>query len=294
MRAGWECFNLANCPKCNHKLRFIDWKPECPNCGVNVIYYNFESQFYIDAKHSEMDVAKIRVKWARVKGAFIGNKLLVARLCLCIAPLLAALLPFGNIRFAIPLFEKNLPVSIIGLYSFFTDGTLDYFSALKEYTILGTGAAQALRIMFGLTAVAGIAFLLFALQLLCFISFRKMTLLMAGASVLGMAAAAWTVAQVLGFSAAAPGAILSGGPGYAGYGVFLCFAVVAFLQFAALKKGLDIRYKEGDLYRIEVAKKLKRKELTLDDIPQPVYQPAENAEQEQPQIPAQQGGEGNG
>lgn len=285
---------MANCPKCNHKLRVIDWKPECPNCGVNVIYCNFESQFYIDAKYAEMDVAKIRVKWARIKGAFIGNKLLTARLALCLAPLLAALLPFGNIRFAIPLFEKNLPVNLIGLYSFFTDGSLDYFGALKEMTVLGSNAPQALRVMFGLAAVAAVAFVLFALQLLCFISFRRMTLLMAGACVAGLAASAWTTAQVIGFSAAGPGAVITAAAGYGGYAVFLCFAAVAFLQFAALKKGLDIQYKEGDLYRVEVAKKLKRKELTLDEIPQPVYQPAESGTPEATQASAAQGGEGNG
>jgi len=285
---------LANCPKCNHKLRVIDWKPECPNCGVNVIYYDFEKQFYIDAKYSEMDVAKIRVKWARVKAAFIGNKLLIARLALSLAPLLAALLPFGNIRFAFPLFEKNLPVSLIGLYSFFTDGSLNYFSALKATTILGTNAAQALRVMFGLTAVAGIAFLLFALQLLCFISFRKMTLLMAGTSVLGVAAVAWTVAQIFRFSAAALDGLFTANALYGGYAVALMFVVLAALNFVIAKRGVEIRYKEGDLYRIEVAKKLKRKELTLDDIPQPVYQPAADSARDSAQTPDAQGGEGNG
>ncbi|HOU09111.1 MAG TPA: hypothetical protein PL044_07990 [Clostridiales bacterium] len=285
---------MAKCPKCNHKLRVIDWKPECPNCGVNVIYYDFEKQFYIDAKHAELDAAKIRVKWARVKAAFIGNRLLVARLSLCLAPLLAALLPFGRIRFAIPLFEKNLPVSLIGLYSFFTDGSLDYFGALKATNILGTNAAQALRVMFGLTAVAGIAFAIFALQLLCFISFRKMSLLMAGASLLGIAAAAWTVAQMLRFSAAPLDGLFTANTLYGGYAVVLMFGVLAALNFAIAKKGIEIRYKEGDLYRVEIARKLKRKELTLDDIPQPVYQPAGSGGQEQRQESGEQGGEGNG
>ena len=33
---------MAYCPKCNYKLRIRDYKPECPQCGVNILYYGME------------------------------------------------------------------------------------------------------------------------------------------------------------------------------------------------------------------------------------------------------------
>lgn len=265
---------LANCPKCNHKLRLIDWKPECPNCGVNVAYYNFEEQFYIDAKGAEMDVAKIRVKWARVKAAFIGGKLPFARLSLSLLPLIAMLFSFGSLKIVIPLFEKKMPFSLIGLYSFFTDGTLNFLTALKSSEIVGIYVKHAVNIFFVLTAVAGLALLVFFLELLCFVSVKKMTVIMAAISALGILAAAWSIIAVNNFSKVTASEIFTVGKGSGGFAVILAFALMFGLNIAVAKKGIKIHYMEGDLYRIEIGKKLKRKEITLDEIPQPVYPPA--------------------
>lgn len=282
---------MANCPKCSHKLRVIDWKPECPNCGVNVLYYNFEEQFYLDAKGSEIDAAKIRVKWAGIKAAFIGGKLLVARLSLCMLPLAAAMLSFGSLKISIPLFEKKLPFSIIGLYSFFTDGTLNYLTALKSSEIVGIYAKHAVNIFFGLSAVAGLGLLVFLLQLLCFISIKKMAVILAAASGLGIFAAVWSVAAVRNFSGVTPSSIFTAGNGLGGYAVIFAFAVIFALNIAIIKKGVNIHYQDGDLYRVDVAKKLKRGELSFGDIPQPVYPPAqENLEPETVKGPAEGGG----
>jgi len=268
---------LANCPKCNYKLKWTDWKPECPECGVNVAYYNFEEQFYIDAKGAEMDAAKIRVKWANVKTAFIGSKLLVARLSLSILPLLAALLSFGSFKMVIPLFEKKMPFSLIGLYSFFTDGTLNYLSALKNSEIVGLYAKHAINIFYGLSAVAAAAVLILLFQLLCFISIKKMTVLLVVMSGFGIGAAVWTVAAVNIFSRVTASTVFTVADGFGGYAVMIAFAVILILNITVLKRGVTVNYVEGDLYRIEVAKKLKRKEITLDEITQPVYLPSAGA-----------------
>ena len=39
---------MATCPKCGKKLRLYHWRPECPACGVNMIY--FASNERLDAK----------------------------------------------------------------------------------------------------------------------------------------------------------------------------------------------------------------------------------------------------
>lgn len=262
---------LANCPKCDYKLKLTDWKPECPKCGTNVLYYNFEEQFYIDAKGAEIDAAKIRVKWTRVKTAFIGSKLLVARLSLSILPLIATLLSIGSFKIAIPLFEKNVSFSTIGLFSVFTDGTFNYLTALKNSVIVGEYARHTVNIFFGLSAVVGLALLVLLFQFLCFISIKKMTIVLTTASTLGIIAAVWSMFAVNNFSNAASSEIFTVGNGFGGYVIILSFAVILTLNFIIAKKGVGINYLEGDLYRVEIAKKLKRKEITFDQISQPVY-----------------------
>ncbi len=265
---------LANCPKCDYKLRIIDWKPECPNCGVNLNYCNFEEQFYIDAKGAELDVAKIRVKWARIKASFIGGKLPVARLSLCVLPFLATLLSFGSLKMALPLFEKKMPFNVAGLFYFFTDGTLSYLTALKSSEIVGIYAKHAVNIFYGLSAVAVIALLTLLLQLLCFISIKKMTVILSVNSALGILATVWSMIAVNTFSKVTASEIFTVQNGFGGFIIIPAFAVILAINLVIAKKGIKIHYMEGDLYRVEIGKKLKCGELTLDKIPQPVYTPA--------------------
>jgi len=265
---------LANCPKCDHKLRVIDWKPECPNCGVNVFYYDFEKQFYIDAKGAEIDAAKIRVKWTRIKAALIGSKPAKARLSLCFLPLVATLLAFGSLRIAFPLFDKNISLGTIGLFSIFTDGTFGFLSALQASAVLGEYARHSVNIIFGLCAVTVLALLVMLLQLLCFISLKKMTVLIAGVNALGIIAAVWSIVALSNFSKVIAGGIFTVSNGFGGYAVLAAFLIMLGLNLTVFKKGIKVNYKEGDLYRVEVGRKLKRDEITLDDVTQPVYTPA--------------------
>jgi len=285
---------LATCPKCNKKLRLRDWRPECPHCGTNVVYYNFEEQFYIDAKGAELDAAKIRVKWTRVKTAFIGSKLLVARLSLSILPIIAALLPLGKLSISLPLFEKNIQLNIIGLFSAFSDGTFGYLSALRSSAVIGGVAAGAARIILGLSAAAAFALLVFLFQLLCFISIKKMTFIISAAGALGAAASIYTIIAINSFSKAAASEIFTVKIGFGGFAVIAAFAVIVALNAAVVKKGVKINYVEGDLYRVEVAKKLKRKEITLDEIPQPVYSPAAMKDEPEKETGFVDGGDDNG
>ena len=44
---------MANCPKCGYKLKFTDFRPECPGCGVNLMYYNHQERLAEDADKAE-------------------------------------------------------------------------------------------------------------------------------------------------------------------------------------------------------------------------------------------------
>ena len=50
------------CPKCNYKFKPTDWRPECPQCGVNVLYYGVEDReiVFFEGKPRVEAVLKIR------------------------------------------------------------------------------------------------------------------------------------------------------------------------------------------------------------------------------------------
>ena len=43
------------CPKCNYKFKPTDWRPECPKCGVNVLYYGVEDRLRAEADKAGYD-----------------------------------------------------------------------------------------------------------------------------------------------------------------------------------------------------------------------------------------------
>lgn len=75
---------MSHCPNCKKRLTLFHWRPVCPHCGVNLTFFNFEERFMADAKNTELGFAKVRVQTARLKGAYVGSKLAVARLVVCI------------------------------------------------------------------------------------------------------------------------------------------------------------------------------------------------------------------
>lgn len=269
---------MAKCPKCEKKLRIVDWRPECPHCGVNVFYYGFEERFYADAKRSEMDAAKIRMKWARVKAAFIGGKLPIARLLLTLLPLAALLVPFGSLTVSLPLFEKTVPFSGIGLVTAFTDGTFGWLSSLGQSAAAGEQATAAVRALIGVGSAALFAVLLVLFELLCFIHIKRMAAVMAAASVFGFAGAVFTATAAGAFTNQTAGGLLTGSRGPGVFFAAAAFGLIFILNLIVARKGIRVSYKEGDDYRVETARKFKRGETTLEEIPLPVYS-AENARQ---------------
>ena len=87
-----------NCPKCGGHIPFYDIRPNCKHCGVNIWYYSQQTQLTRDAKRTELEGAAARMVIARVKAAFIGSKLAIARLVITLGAIAVLLLPFGSVR----------------------------------------------------------------------------------------------------------------------------------------------------------------------------------------------------
>lgn len=84
---------MANCPNCGRKLHLFDWRPECPECGVNMIYYDANQRLLDESERVEIEHARFQPKVDRAKAAFFGSKFSIIRLVLTLLPIGALFLP---------------------------------------------------------------------------------------------------------------------------------------------------------------------------------------------------------
>lgn len=120
---------MANCPKCGAHLKVSDWRPTCPHCGINLIYYGMEERLLEDADKAESEHAVFQKKLDRLKASFIGSPLTIVRIILSILPIGALMLPLANVSFRGPFFEKNVSVNAITIYN--TVSALDFDALFK-------------------------------------------------------------------------------------------------------------------------------------------------------------------
>ncbi|MBQ8027254.1 MAG: hypothetical protein IJ261_03960 [Clostridia bacterium] len=118
---------MANCPKCNAKLRLIDWRPECPKCGVNMVYYGMEDRLLADAEKAEAEHAKFQKGLDRFKASSIGGARQIIRLILAIVPVAGLFLPLAKLTLEnIPYYSDgaaNFNIDILKIVDFF----MNYF-----------------------------------------------------------------------------------------------------------------------------------------------------------------------
>ena len=267
---------MSECPKCHQKISLLYLKPNCPHCGVNLRFYNFEENFYRDAKKAELSVAKINLFIAHLKASYIGTKLTIARLCIMALPIVSFLAPYGSVRFSQPFLNATVSLSAMGLYGAYEDGYLPYLLTMaggavngKAFTLLDAALAALL-----LSAVA--ALLIFFMTILCFVSVKKMHKVLADIAIAGAGLAVVSFVLIAAFASSAKNLDLISGKAIPGFVVtVLCFAAVAVVNFLIGRQGLNIVYKEGDEERAAIAKKVKAGEIALDDLPQPVVETAE-------------------
>ena len=275
---------MAVCPKCKQKLGLFDWGQNCPHCGVNMRFHNFEENFYREAKMAELSAAKVSIKIKQLKGAFIGGALPIARLSVLLLPLLSVLVPVLRLGLSLPFAEKTYALNGIGLYNMFSDGTLSFLLSMVDDPFDGAVFRALRNVLFTEAGAAVLGLLVFALTALCFISIRKMSVILCAVCALGMADAAAILITARGFCASAAGVsepILTGSMSFGAVVTFLAFAAVFVLNLLVAIKGVEIEYGEGDLERAEIAKKVKSGELNLEDLPQPIVETAETREIEE-------------
>lgn len=266
---------MANCPKCGKHLHIYNVSQFCPECGTNMNFYGFVDRFYREAKMSELSMANVHVKIRHIKAAYVGSKLAIARLCVCLLPAVAFLIPAGWFSFCIPFVNMRYDFSGLGIFNMFSAGGLDYIMGMMNSSFAGA-EFKALLIALGAYALAALmAVLVLLMSLLCLISYKNMQKIISVVSAIGIvdALAAWILYGrfVKGLNSG----LIEGGNGIGILAVIVMFAVVFIINFLLWKKGIPVEYDEGMLERTEIYKKVKKGEINIDDLPQPVIETEE-------------------
>ena len=105
---------MAVCPKCGTKLHLYNWRPECPACGVNMVYYKSNERLLEESEKTEIEHAGFQPGVDRAKASFFGSPQAVARVVISALPLACLMLPLCRLRNADGV--KN--INAIGIYNY--------------------------------------------------------------------------------------------------------------------------------------------------------------------------------
>lgn len=106
---------MANCPKCGEHLRMVDWKQHCPHCNCNIVLYDIQERLMQDADKAEVQHYHFQKKINRMKAAFVGSKLAIARIFTSLIPVAAIVVPWLKGSFKEPFAEFDEVYTLFSL-----------------------------------------------------------------------------------------------------------------------------------------------------------------------------------
>lgn len=272
------------CPNCNGEIGRFELSPNCKHCGVNIFYSQQKTLLTEDAKKCELEYATFRILVAKLKAAFIGSKIAILRIVAMVMAIGAIFVPFANVSLNTTLFTSSFSFGAWGIYTAFSDGTLGAVFRLSGYMPKESRACILLLCLIVAIFLSGLG--IFVTLLLSFINIQKSAKVMRVLCVIGMVFS--VIATVLSF--AMPSIMADGGflVGTAGFGAIACFLVLGFifvLNYLVKKKNIQPEIKEVDIKRVELRKKVKSGEISLDELSLPVF---ETEEEKQARLKAEE------
>ncbi|MCQ2463383.1 MAG: hypothetical protein MJ177_08285 [Clostridia bacterium] len=270
------------CPNCNAEIGRFELGVHCKNCGVNLYFASQEKLLSDDAKKCELEFASMRAFTAKLKAAFIGSAPAIARIVFTVLCIAVLLIPFGSLKANLPLYDAKVSFDGLGLYNAYSSGWLlllpDYLKvgvthdiALKSIMLIGA------VVLLALTAVA-----MLLAEILSFINIRKGARGMCTISVIGVIFSVLCVVFSVMISSAAKDFTVLNVKASMGFGGFVSAAMyigMFIINRVFISRNIEPKVKEVDLQRIAVNKKLKAGEITLDELPLPVFESEEEKEE---------------
>ena len=264
------------CPKCGGEIPFYDLKPNCKHCGVNIMFYTQDAALSRDAKRTELEGAAARMIIARVKAAFIGSKLAIARMVLVLAAVGVLALPFSGVRYTVPFFDHTYSAGLIGIITAYTGGFLMKLPAFLGSALLARHTLIAVIDTVFVALLALLAVVILVIYLIGFINLTKSTKALRIVALVGacVALAGQVVSLILKLTAPESSAA-SVTFGFGGVAACAVWLALFFVNRAMLKKGVEPVYKPNDIKRRDMLKKVRAGEVNLDDLPLPVFESEE-------------------
>ena len=251
------------CPKCGYKLSLVDTKPECPVCGVNLVYYGMEETLKQEADRAEFEHACMQPSFDRLKAGTIGSPLAIVRLVLSILPLVATLLPMGKVAVNLPFYAKTVSVNIVSVIT-------EVFMNLDTdqlFGVLGSSVAGTAYIFF-LVAVLGLVLaLVFGIVNLVNLMFacgkkgikRNITTAVLGI-VFTVIAQAGMIAWVTMMNTAVPEIFAATINPLGAIGIILTFVAEIVVNVIYKKKDIKVKYKDLTEYLLPYDEREKYRE----------------------------------
>lgn len=265
------------CPNCNGEIGRFELSPNCKHCGVNIFYSQQKTLLTRDAKKCELEYATFRILVAKLKATFIKGPIPLLRIVSMVIAIGAIFIPFATVSASFSAFSCSLSFGAFGIYTAFTDGTIGALLNLASYAHVQVAMCLALLGLIVAIFLAG--FGIFVALLLSFINIQKSAKIMRGLSVAGFVFCIASI--ILSFYmpyAMGKGGFLQAEAGVGGIACALVFIFIFTLNYLVKRKNIQPEIKEVDIKRVELNKKVKSGEVSLDDLPLPVFETEEERE----------------
>lgn len=129
---------MAECPKCKEHLRLLDWKPNCPHCGANIVVYDLQERLMQEADTAEVQYYHFQKKVDRLKTAFVGSKLSIVRIFTSLIPIAALFLPIVKINLSAPFEPYSGNMGVLDIYNLFDKLDIGaFFTAIEMNSAAG-------------------------------------------------------------------------------------------------------------------------------------------------------------
>ncbi len=270
-----------NCPNCGARIGRFDLSANCKSCGINIFYAQQEELLSADAKKCELEFASFRIFTAKLKAAFIGGALQISRIVLLVMMLGSLFIPFARLDVSLPLFTHSISFGGYGLYKSFSDGSLLALLDFAKIDVSAELAGRALMLIAAMAMLVLFTLIIFISELLSFINIKRSATAITVVSGLAVLCSAFSVVAAVLLERAA-GTFVSGmvtaNAGIGGYIAALIFLTMLTVNVIIIKKDVKPVYKEVDLNRVRIRKMVKAGEISLDDLPLPVLESAEEKE----------------
>lgn len=235
------------CPKCSYKLSMVDTKPECPVCGVNLVYYGMEETLKMEADRAEFEHACLQPRFDRLKAATIGSPLAIARLVISLLPLVATLLPMGKVAVDLPYYAETISVNLVSIITkVFMNLDLDQLLGVLGSNVAGTAYIFYLVALLGLVGALVVAIVnIVNLMFSCGKKGIKRNITTAVVGIVfTVIAQAGMIAWVTMMNAAVPEIFSASINPLGAIGIIIAFVAEIVINVVYKKKDIKVKYKD--------------------------------------------------